>query len=145
MREFRNAIRNDPDLTDGIDIGGVKNVEHEDTEDSETADEENENGEQDSEKDEDGDEEAKEKEDEEAGGPAAAQAAQGSPLKDSDSLTNQFKQALSQVDSVVPVSVTNAFNVMETRIRVVNESLLTCKTNSLVAWEQVLMALYFQL
>jgi hypothetical protein len=65
--------------------------------------------------------------------------------RQADSLAKQFKQAVDQVDSLVPVNIANAFNVMETRVRVINESLLTCKTNSLVAWEHVLMALYFQL
>ena len=62
-----------------------------------------------------------------------------------DSLTRQFKQAVDQVDSFVPARVSNAFNVMETRVKCVNESLLTCKKNTLVAWEKVLIALYFQL
>ena len=64
---------------------------------------------------------------------------------DTDSLTKQFKQAIDQVDSFVPIKIANAFNVMESRVRVINESLLTNKGNSLVAWEQVLTALYFQL
>jgi len=62
-----------------------------------------------------------------------------------DSLAEQFKQALQQVDSFVPVQIANAFNVLESRIMVINESLMTNKTNSMVAWEQVLPALYFQL
>jgi hypothetical protein len=62
-----------------------------------------------------------------------------------DSLAQQFKQALQQVDSFVPVKIANAFNVLESRIMVINESLMTNKTNSMVAWEQVLPALYFQL
>ena len=62
-----------------------------------------------------------------------------------DSLTKQFKQAIDQVDSFVPIKISNAFNVMESRVRVINESLLTSKGNSLVAWEHVLTALYFQL
>lgn len=62
-----------------------------------------------------------------------------------DSLTRQFKQAVDQVDSFVPVRVANAFNVMETRVKCINESLLTSKKHTLVAWEKVLIALYFQL
>jgi hypothetical protein len=64
---------------------------------------------------------------------------------ETDTLTKQFKQAVDQVDSFVPVRIANAFNVLETRLRVINESLLTNKTNSLVAWEQVLPAIYYQL
>jgi hypothetical protein len=62
-----------------------------------------------------------------------------------DSLAQQFKQALQQVDSFVPVRIANAFNVLESRIMIINESLMTNKTNSVVSWEQVLPALYFQL
>jgi hypothetical protein len=62
-----------------------------------------------------------------------------------DSIAKQFKQAVDQVDSFVPVKIANAFNVMESRVRIINESLLTNKGNSLVAWEHVLTALYYQL
>lgn len=66
-------------------------------------------------------------------------------VSQADSLGKQFKQAVEQVESIVPPRISNAFNVLEARIRVQNESLLTNKNNSLVAWEQVLPALYFQL
>ena len=66
-------------------------------------------------------------------------------VSESDSLGKQFKQAVEQVESIVPPRIANAFNVLESRIRVQNESLMTNKNNSLVAWEQVLPALYFQL
>lgn len=66
-------------------------------------------------------------------------------MRDTDSICKQFRQAMDQVDSFVPVRIANAFNVLENRIRIINESLMTDKTQSLVAWEQVLPALYFQL
>lgn len=62
-----------------------------------------------------------------------------------NNLTQQFKQAVDQVDSFVPIKVANAYNVLESRITVINTSLLTSRNNSLVAWEHVLLALYYQL
>jgi len=63
----------------------------------------------------------------------------------SDSLGKQYKQAVEQVESFVPIKIANAYNILEARIKVLNESLMTNKMHSLVAWEQVLPALYFQL
>ena len=68
-----------------------------------------------------------------------------SEVSESDSLGKQFKQAVEQVESIVPARIANAFNVLEARVKVLNESLMTNKNNSLVAWEEVLPALYFQL
>ena len=68
-----------------------------------------------------------------------------SEVSESDSLGKQFKQAFEQVESIVPARIANAFNVLEARVKVLNESLMTNKNNSLVAWEEVLPALYFQL
>ncbi len=65
--------------------------------------------------------------------------------KRSESLGKQYKQAVEQVESFVPIKIANAYNILEARIKVINESLMTNKGNSLVAWEQVLPALYFQL
>ena len=62
-----------------------------------------------------------------------------------DSITTQYTQALEQVDSFVPAEIASAFAVLDTRIQVINQSLLTTKTESLVAWEQVKPALYYQL
>lgn len=63
----------------------------------------------------------------------------------SASLAKQYKQAVEQVDSLVPINIEAAFSMLESRITVINQSLMYDKSNSLVAWEKVLPALYIQL
>lgn len=62
-----------------------------------------------------------------------------------DSISKQFLQAMDQVDSNVPEKIVSAFNLLESRIDITNRSLLSNKKQSLVAWEKVMPALYFQL
>jgi hypothetical protein len=62
-----------------------------------------------------------------------------------DSLATQFQQAVEQVDSQIPINIEAAFQMLESRITVINQSLMVNRTASLVAWERVLPALYFQL
>lgn len=143
---YRNAIREDDDLSDGFDIGkkGILAV-------AATT-------------------KADDKKDEKDGnatpstpcgstpteapaadpcaGVAAAAAAdkkKKEAAKAPATYTDKYNQAIEQVDSMVPIRVANSFNLLEARIRVVNESMFTNKGNSLVAWEQVLEALFFQL
>lgn len=143
MKSMKTALRFDPDLTDGFDLNdGPKFVTNDDGDSNQSSvSGENENKDANVGKGaQPGNEDGSNKDDEEK-----KEGKSRRLTDDTDSLTKQFKQAVDQVDSFVPIRVANAFNVMESRIRVVNESLLACKTNSLVAWEQVLMALYFQL
>ena len=65
--------------------------------------------------------------------------------KQSESLGKQYKQAVEQVESFVPIKISNAYSILESRVKVINESLMTNHGNSLVAWEEVLPALYYQL
>lgn len=142
---MRKALEEDPDLTDGFALGNLATYSDNDNKSIKSSS----------------------KKDEKKGAQADNEGADGTPPVKNDgedseeeelkmpkqqmqrqtthSLTRQFKQAVDQVDSFVPVRVSNAFNVLETRVKCVNESLLTCKKNTLVAWEKVLIALYFQL
>jgi len=61
------------------------------------------------------------------------------------SITQRYLQAIEQVDSFVPSNIVSAFNVLHNRIQVINQSVMIDKTQSLVAWEIVQPALYFQL
>jgi hypothetical protein len=61
------------------------------------------------------------------------------------SITKQYKQAIEQVDSLVPINIEAAFSMLESRIMVINQSLMIDKSASLVAWERILPALYYQL
>ena len=153
---MRRALVQDPDLTDGFDLGEMQPIymndddsDNESSTDSaskadtkKTGEHDPEDGAEEGGEDQDEDDEKKKKDAEKQN----QKKLKGRLQKQStDSLTRQFKQAVDQVDSFIPVRVANAFNVMESRIKVINESLLTSKKHSLVAWEQVLMALYFQL
>jgi hypothetical protein len=60
-------------------------------------------------------------------------------------LTHQYTQALEQVDSFVPINIAAAFDLLDSRIDMVNKSMLTSKTACLVQWDQVKTPLYFQL
>ena len=68
-----------------------------------------------------------------------------SDAENANSITKQYLQAIEQVDSFVPAKIISAFNVLHHRIQVINQSVMTNKTQSLVAWEQVYPPLYFQL
>lgn len=61
------------------------------------------------------------------------------------SITSQYKQAIEQVDSTIPINIEAAFSMLESRIFVINQSLMIDKSASLVAWERILPALYYQL
>jgi len=61
------------------------------------------------------------------------------------SITSQYKQAIEQVDSLIPINIEAAFSMLESRVFVINQSLMIDKTASLVAWERILPALYYQL
>ena len=142
---MRKALEEDPDLTDGFALGNVIRYSDNDSKSSKSSSRKDEKkGAQADKKDANGTSPVKndgeDSEEEEHKMPN-----QRMQRQTTDSLTRQFKQAVDQVDSFVPARVSNAFNVMETRVKCVNESLLTCKKNTLVAWEKVLIALYFQL
>jgi len=62
-----------------------------------------------------------------------------------DSFTTQFHQALGAVDSVVPIGISAAFNMLETRINIINKSLMRDKNSAKISWEKVIPAAYFQL
>lgn len=61
------------------------------------------------------------------------------------SLTGKYKQTLEQADAQVPYRISSAFDMMESRITIINKSLSTDKTSALVMWEKLLPALYYQL
>lgn len=139
---YRNAISEDDDLSDGFDIGkkGVP-VPAPPKKDAEKKGEDAEKK---------GEDAAKPEEKKAAAGePEAEEKPKTEKKKDKQSAptsySEKYNQAIEQVDSMVPIQVANAFNLLEARIRVVNESMFTNKGNSLVAWEHVLEAMFFQL
>ena len=62
-----------------------------------------------------------------------------------DSLTEQFHQAKDSVDSVVPIGISAAFNMLESRIIIINKSLMKDKKSAKISWEIVIPAAYLQL
>jgi len=62
-----------------------------------------------------------------------------------ESITQQFHQAVGQVDSPIPMSISAAFNMLESRINIINKSLLRDKKSAKIAWEKIFPAAYFQL
>ena len=62
-----------------------------------------------------------------------------------ESITQQFHQAVGQVDSPIPMNISAAFNMLEIRIDTINKSLLRNKKSAEIAWEKVYPAAYFQL
>ena len=62
-----------------------------------------------------------------------------------DSLTEQFHQAKDSVDSVVPIGISAAFNMLESRIIIINKSLMKDKKSAKISWEKVIPAAYLQL
>jgi len=63
-----------------------------------------------------------------------------------DTLTRQFQQALEGCTSVVPVRITTAFDVLNTRVDVCNKRLIkTGNDQPNIEWEKVYPALYHQL
>lgn len=66
-------------------------------------------------------------------------------MEETATLTERYKQSLQQADSQVPFRISSAFDMMESRINVINKSMMTNKTSSLVSWEKLMPALYYQL
>jgi hypothetical protein len=66
--------------------------------------------------------------------------------KDStNSITKQFTQAIEGVISATPIRISSAFNLMHSRIEVVNKSSIKDSPKTKVAWEKVKPAMYYQL
>jgi hypothetical protein len=65
--------------------------------------------------------------------------------KTPDSITSQFFQAVDGCNSVIPIKITHAFNMIDARVNLVNKSMLMNKKHSKVNWSEVLPAIYYQL
>merc|ERR1719506_1684550 len=66
--------------------------------------------------------------------------------KDStNSITKQFTQSIEGVISATPIRISSAFNLMHSRIEVVNKSSIKDSPKTKVAWEKVKPAMYYQL
>mmetsp|Transcript_32649 Transcript_32649/g.36370 ORF Transcript_32649/g.36370 Transcript_32649/m.36370 type:complete len:427 (+) Transcript_32649:73-1353(+) len=60
-------------------------------------------------------------------------------------LTSQYRQAVDQCNSTVPINLSAAFNMLQARIELINKSTLKDKYNSKILWEDVMPVLYYQL
>jgi len=66
--------------------------------------------------------------------------------KDSmNSITKQFTQSIEGVISATPIRISSAFNLMHSRIEVVNKSSIKDSPKTKVAWEKVKPAMYYHL
>ena len=61
------------------------------------------------------------------------------------SITKQFTQSLEGVISATPIRISSAFNLMHSRIEVVNKSSIKDSPKTKVAWEKVKPAMYYHL
>jgi len=62
-----------------------------------------------------------------------------------DSITSQFFQAVDGCNSVIPIYISQAFNMIDARVSLVNKSMLKDKKHSTVDWSEVLPSIYYQL
>jgi hypothetical protein len=65
--------------------------------------------------------------------------------KTPESITSQFFQAVDGCNSVIPIRISHAFNMIDARVNLVNKSMLENKKHSKVNWSEVLPAIYYQL
>jgi len=76
----------------------------------------------------------------------AAQEDDDEEKKDSTtSITKQFTQSIEGVISATPIGISSAFNLLRSRIEVVNTSSIKDSPKSKVAWEKVKPAMYYHL
>ncbi|OEU17884.1 hypothetical protein FRACYDRAFT_238313 [Fragilariopsis cylindrus CCMP1102] len=62
-----------------------------------------------------------------------------------ESITSQFFQAVDGCNSVIPIKISHAFDMIDARVNLVNKSMLKDKKHSKVNWSEVLPAIYYQL
>ena len=62
-----------------------------------------------------------------------------------ESITSQYFQAVDGCNSVIPIKISHAFDMIDARVNLVNKSMLKDKKHSKVNWSEVLPAIYYQL
>ena len=78
----------------------------------------------------------------------------GSPAADKDAsedsmnlskIVSQVHQAVDGVNSTIPIRITAAFNMLESRIELVNKSLMKDKNSAKISWEKLYPSVYYHL